>query len=401
MSLIDALKGSEFANQWILDPKMIYLNHGSFGATPSAILEKQSEYRERLESGPVRFLIRQMEEMFELSRIKAANFVHASPHDLVFVQNATTAVSTVFRSLHFNPGDEILITNHTYAACRRLVEFICEQSGAHLIEACYDFPINSPDVILEAVLSKVTSRTKIALIDHITSATAIIQPVAAIVKELERKGVDAFIDGAHAPGSIPLDLENIGAAYYTGNCHKWICTPKSTALLHVRRDKQDQIHPLVISHAGHKAQPFTERFYWPGTFDPTPALCVGDAIDYLAAFFPGGWPELMQRNHDLCLEARNLLCQQLNIEKPCPDSMIASMATLPLTPPETIVFTDYKGVDPFQDRIFREFNMEIPVWCSPNPPTRLIRISVQLYNSLEQYRYLGTVLKQLLKSETA
>lgn len=392
---------SEYSKIWSLDPGMIFLNHGSFGACPVAILEKQQGYRQRLESQPVRFMMRELETMFIQSRQKVAGFVNASADDLVFVGNVTEAVNTVFRSLRFNPGDELLTTNHIYPACRRLLEFICDQTGARLVEACYEFPISSPDIIIEAVLGKVTPKTRIALIDHITSATAIIQPVEKIVIELENRGIDTMIDGAHALGCIPLNLEKTKAAYYTANCHKWLCAPKSTAILHVRKDKQKKIFPLVVSHAGYNAQPFSERFYWPGTYDPTPALCVGDTIDYLGSLLPGGWPALMKRNHDLCLEARDMICRKLEIDIPCPDSMIGSMATFPLPISATGDAPDYKSFTPFQDRLFQDFNIEIPVWYWPAPPKMMTRISVQLYNSLEQFDYFGEIAKsQGLFNET-
>ncbi len=389
---------SEFARYWSLDEHTVFLNHGSFGACPQAILDKQQDYRRQLETQPVRFLMREMEALFDRSRRAVARFVNSRPEDLVFVQNATTGVNTVFRSLTFNPGDEILYTNHIYGACKRLLEFIAERTGAKLVEAVYDFPIDSPDVIVASILAKVTPRTRIALVDHVTSATALILPVEVIVRELEKRGVDTMIDGAHAVGSIPLDLEKIGAAYYTANCHKWLCTPKSVALLHVRSDKQHGIVPVVVSHAGHDAEPYAERFFWPGTFDPTPAICVADSIDYMASLLTGGWPAIMKRNHDLCLEARELICEMLQISKPCPDSMVASMATFPLPELRETASYDYKGFDQLQEILYRDYNIEIPVWNWSNPPSRLIRIAVQLYNSIDQYRYFGAALIESVKT---
>lgn len=385
---------SELASLWALDPGVVYLNHGSFGACPKQILEKQREYQLMLESQPVRFLIREMEGLHEASRRKAAAFVNSLPEDMVFVSNATAAVNTVFRSLKLEPGDEILITNHIYPACRRILEYISEQTGAVLIEAWYGFPIESPEVVVEAILKELTPRTRIALIDHITSATALILPVEWIVNELENRGVDVMIDGAHALGSIPLDLQHIGAAYYTANCHKWLCAPKSTAILHVRRDKQKDIVPLVISHAGHRAEPFAERFYWQGTNDPAPALCVGDTINFMESLLPGGWPAIMAQNHNLCIEARSMICHELGIPKPCPDEMIASMATLPLPTPAVIPQFDYKSTDPFQDLLFRDNDIEAPFWFWSSPPQRLTRISAQLYNSFNQFRYFVEALKK-------
>ncbi|MEI7499550.1 MAG: aminotransferase class V-fold PLP-dependent enzyme [Bacteroidota bacterium] len=385
-------KPSEFAQLWPLDPKAIFLNHGSFGACTRFILDKQTQYRQQLENQPVRFLAREMEPLFDHSRQKVAQFVKSRGEDLVFVQNATAGVNTVFRSLRFNPGDEILYTNHIYGACKRLLEYISEQTGARLVEVVWDFPISSSDLILDAILKKVTSKTRIALIDHISSATALIHPVEAIVSELEKRGVDTMIDGAHALGSIPLDIEKIGAAYYTANCHKWLCAPKSVAILHIRSDKQVGIVPVVISHAGYNAEPFAERFFWPGTYDPTAALCVADTIDYMESIFPGGWLAIMKRNHDLCLQAREYICNILEIEIPCPGSMIASMATFPLPMAEEKISYDYKNFDPLQERLFREFNIEIPVWDWYSPPSRLTRIAVQLYNSIDQYKYFAAAL---------
>jgi isopenicillin-N epimerase len=174
--------------------------------------------------------------------------------------------------------------------------------------------------------------------------------------------------------------------------------PKSTAILHVRRDKQTGIVPVVISHAGYKAEPFAERFFWPGTYDPTAALCVADSIDYLASIVRGGWPAIMKRNHELCVEAINMICSMLEIPKPCPDSMIAGMATFPLPASANSAPVDYKGFDLLQDQLFHRYNLEIPVWNWSAPPSKLIRIAVQLYNSMDQYRYFATALIELLKA---
>jgi isopenicillin-N epimerase len=276
-----------------------------------------------------------------------------------------------------------------------LLEYITETTGAILIEAHYDIPVSSPDIITEAVLAKAGPRTKIALIDHITSATALIQPVEEIVKELANRGIDTMVDGAHVPGNIQLDIKKIGAAYYTANCHKWLCTPKSAAILHVRKDKQKPVVPLIISHAGHKAEPFAERFFWQGTLDPTPVLCVPDALGYMASLIPGGWDALMKRNHDICLRARDVFCSELGLKPSCPDHMNAGMTTLELPGLGRINPPDYKNCDALQNWIFSEYHLELPLWYWSQPPRRTTRLSVQLYNSFEQFIYAAGILKSI------
>lgn len=387
---------SEFSHLWAVEPGAIYLNHGSFGACTKYILEKQDEYRQRLEGQPMRFLVRELEGLVGKAAEKIAGFVNADPSDMVFVQNATTGVNTVFRSLKFEPGDEILITNHIYYACRKLLEYIAETTGAVIVEVKYDIPLDSAGQITEAVLSGVSRRTKIALIDHITSATALIQPVEEIVRELDKRGIDTMVDGAHVPGSIPLDIRSINAAYYTANCHKWLCSPKSAAFLHVRKDRQKGIVPMTISHAGHKAEPFTERFFWQGTLDPSPLLCAADSIDYMASLMPGGWEAIMKRNHDICIQARDYFCSELGLAPGCPAAMNPAMSTIRLPNLGEDHPPDYKHCDAIQDRIYREYGLELPLWYWGDPPGRTTRISVQLYNSFEQLSYAAGILKQFL-----
>jgi isopenicillin-N epimerase len=392
---------SEYAPLWPLDPDVVYLNHGSFGACPKWILERQDAYRMKLEQEPVRFILREFEPMQQKAREKLAEFTGAHADDVVFVQNATTAVNTVFRSLKFKPGDEILITNHIYPACRRTLEYVCEQTGAVLREACNPFPLDDPEQIAEAILQAVTPKVRIALIDHITAATALVQPVKEIVRELDKRGIDTMVDGAHALGTVPINLDDLGAAYYTGNCHKWLCAPKASAILHIRKDKQKGIVPMVISHAGAHAEPFSERFFWPATFDPSPLLCAPDMVDYVGSLLPGGWTEVMDRNRNLCLEARNILCNVLDVNKPTPDLMVASLATVLLPTPDKIPSSGYKGADPLQTHLFQEYGIEVPVWYWGDPPKRLLRISAQLYNNIEQYRYLGERLSAFYQDEVA
>ena len=387
---------------WMVDPGVLFLNHGSFGSCPRPVLEYQRQLRDRLEQQPVRFLVRELEGLLDQAREGLAHFVGAQAENLVFVQNATSGVNTVLRSLRFQPGDELLVTDHEYNACRCALEYVAQTSGAKVVVAHVPFPFQNTGEILESILACVTPRTRIALIDHVTSQTAVIMPIAQIVQELAARGVDTLVDGAHAPGMVPLDLESLGAAYYTGNCHKWLCTPKTSALLYVRPDRQSLIHPLCISHG--YTSPRTDRsrflieFAWMGTSDPTPQLCVAESIRVVASLVPGGWNEVMQRNRDLALAARTLLCKTLAIDTPCPDEFIGSMASLPLpdrTNEEHAVAPLF--LDPLQERLYQQHGIEVPIVPWPAPPERLVRISAQLYNSLDQYEQLAAALQTQLK----
>ena len=299
---------SRLRRHWTLAPDVAFLNHGSFGACPKPILELQASLRLQMEAEPVQFLWRRYEERLELARRQVAKFVGCRPQDLVFVTNATTGVNAVVRSLKLRPGDEILTTNHDYNACHNVLVEAARQAGARLVVAQVPFPLGSADEVLEAVVGAVTRRTRLALLDHVTSNTGLVFPVAQLIRELEERGVDTLVDGAHAPGMLPLNLSRLGAAYYTANLHKWTCAPKGAAFLWVREDKQREMQPAVISHGNNTPRPgysaFQDRFDWAGTFDPSAWLCAGEAIRWLGELLPGGWRELRERNHRLAVEAR-------------------------------------------------------------------------------------------------
>ena len=388
-------------NLWWLDPAVTFLNHGSFGACPKPVLEYQDTLRRRLEREPVSFMVRELEPLLDKARTTLARFVGAKPRNLAFVANATSGVNAVLRSLTFRSGDEILVTDHEYNACRNAVDYVAQQSDAKVVVAPIPFPAADQNQIIEPILARVASRTRIALLDHVTSQTALALPLHTIAAELESRNVPVLVDGAHAPGMIPLNLEKLGASYYTGNCHKWICGPKGAAFLHIREDRQHGIRPTIISHGANSPRTDRSRFLiefgWTGTWDPTAMLSVPFALEFVGSLLPGGWPEIMRRNRQLALLARQILADALRIALPCPDAMIGSIASLPIPdaksikPPKSPLY-----LDEIQERLFARFKIEVPVIPWPAPPKRLLRISAQLYNSLPEYERLATALKEEL-----
>jgi isopenicillin-N epimerase len=393
---------ADLAALWPLDPAVTFLNHGSYGACPKAVLEHQAALRAELEAEPVLFLGRKLDERLDLARARLGEFVGADPDDLAFVTNATGGVNAVLRSLAFSSGDEVLTTDHCYAACKNTLDYVAGRAGVKVNVAVVPFPLASPDEVVAAVMAKVTPKTRLALLDHITSPTALVLPIARLVSELDARGIDTVVDGAHGPGMVPLDLNTLGAAYYTGNCHKWLCTPKGSAFLHVRRNRQAAIHPLTISH-GHVGERegrtrFRLEFDWMGTSDPTAWLTVPMAIDYLGSLVPGGWPALMARNRALALEARGLLQDAVGAAPVCPDEMVGSIASVRL-PDSPLTNPKWRQPDPLQPRLFGQWAIEVPVMRWPAAPKRLVRVSAQLYNSRGQYVKLAEALKKELAAE--
>lgn len=383
---------------WLLDPSITFLNHGSFGATPKVVLAKQEEFRRRMESEPVRFLVRELEPLLDAVRGQLAHFVGAAPADLAFVANATAGVNAVLRSLPFSSNDELLVTNHEYNACRNTLDYVAGRSGARVKVVEIPFPIQSPDDVIERVVTAASAATRLLLIDHITSQTALIMPAQRIVAQMQSRGIDTLIDGAHAPGQVPLDIRAIGAAYYAANLHKWVCAPKGAAFLYVRGDRRDGTRPIAISHGANATRTDRSRFHlefdWTGTFDPTAWLAAGEALRFIPTLVDGGWEEVRRRNHALALRARDILCSALEISHPAPDQMLGSMAAFPIPDGNP---TDVASVfgDPLQDVLFERFKIEVPVVPWPHPPKRLLRVSAQLYNTPEEYVRLADALREL------
>ena len=397
---------------------MTFITHGTFGSCPRPVLEQQTRLREQIEREPLTFLDDELERRLDEARSPLAAFLGAEPPDVAFQPNATTGINTVLRSLELRPGDEILTTDHEYNACLNAARAAAAAAGASVVIARVPFPIGSPDEVVDALTAAVTARTRLLMISHVTSPTALVFPIARVAAALAERGIETLVDGAHSPGMVPIDLDELGragVAYYAGNGHKWLCSPKGSGFLWVRRDRQATIHPLVVSHAANS--PRTDRTYfiqaadWTGTLDPTPYLCMPAALDYMGSLLPGGWPALMAANHRLVLQARDLLCQTLRTAPLAPDDMLGSMVAIRLPdelepPPPTIDAAAPAGATYGQDQlrnvlIARE-RIEVPVFLWPpvaqtdRPTMRLLRVSAQVYNTLADYERLAGALSDLV-----
>lgn len=391
------------AGYWSLDPSVVFMNHGSFGACPRAVLDVQREFADRMEREPVRFFVEDLEGLLDHAREVLGRFVNADPEGMVFVPNATAGVNAVVASMHLAPGDELLANDQEYNACVNTLRRHADRAGARVVIAPVPFPIRSAEEAAEAVLARVTERTRLALISHVTSPTALVLPVERLVRELAARGVQTLVDGAHAPGMIDLDiaaLAALGLTYYTANCHKWMCAPKGSAFLWVSPSHRLRTLPHITSHGANSTRTDRARlhleFDWPGTLDPTPILSVPAAIEVVGGLVPGGWPEIRSRNRAQALAARDLLCRTLGCAPPAPESMIGSIASVVL-PPSSLGPRPFPYPHALQDRLVNEARVQAPVFPWPAHPARLLRVSAQLYNSPEQYEYLAAALPRLLE----
>ncbi len=397
----------DLAARWSLDPSIDFLNHGSFGACPREVLADQQAWRDRMEAEPVRFLARELEGHLDTARTELAGFVGSRPDDLAFVPNATSGTATILRSLRFAAGDELLTTDHEYNAILNALGFAAERDGASVVVAEVPYPIGDPGEAVDAILGAVTTRTRFALVSHVTSPTGVILPVERLVAELGQRGVDCLVDGAHAPGMVDLDLDRLGAAYYVGNAHKWLFAPKGSAFLHVRSDRQSGIRPLAISHGANSARtdrgPFRLEADWTGTADPTAFLSVPAAIAFGGGLRPGGWAASRAADHELARQARDRLCRALGIAPPVADPMLGSMVSIPL--PGRPWPADG---DPLAVRLYERHRIEVPIGEFPVPAARatgrparrrLLRVSAAPYNDIGQYDHLAEALRAELEDE--
>jgi isopenicillin-N epimerase len=373
---------------FLLRPGVVYLNHGSFGACPRPVFDRYQAWQRELEAEPVEFLGRRSAELMRAARGALAAFVGADPDDLVFVPNATTGLNSVVRSLRLEPGDEVLATDHEYGALDRTWTFICEKRGARYVRRLLPLPIASAEEILDAVWSGVSDRTRVLFLSHVTSTTAVVLPVAELVRRARERGIVTVIDGAHAPGQIPLDLAALGADFYAGNCHKWMNAPKGSAFLYARRAMQPLLEPLVVSWGWRSDRPgpsrFVDEYEWQGTRDIAAYLTVPAAIEFMHEH---DWPAVQRACHDLARAGRDRInaVTRLAPLTPAGDGWFGQMATVALPP------CDHEAL---QRRLFDEFTIEIPTF-SWNGGSYL-RVSIQAYNDVSDVDALVHALSRLL-----
>ena len=392
----------------MLDPTVTFLNHGSYGATPRPVLEAQAAWRAQMEAEPVRFFVRDLEPAMDAARATLAAFVGCDPDDLAPMPNATSGINTVLASMDLAAGDELLTTDHAYNAARNALDRAAQRSGARVVTASVPFPLRGADEIVAPILAAATSRTRLAVIDHVTSASAVVMPIARIVDELRARGIETLVDGAHAPGMVELDIAGVGAAYYAGNLHKWVCAPKGAGFLWVRRDRQGSIRPLAVSHGANSPRTDRSRFRlefdWTGTADPSALLAVSAALEFGARLMAGGWPALRARNRELAIAARDLVCRGLDATPPTPDELIGSMASVRLPPrlPDAVARSIDVYGDPVHDAL-AEGGLQAMISSWPQRSDggswqRMLRVSAAAYNDLGDMERLADALPGVLAS---
>ena len=322
-------------SEWLLDPDILFLNHGSYGAVPRVVFNEQRRLQERMERNPGEFLVHELPAALRAAANDLARFIQGSASDLAFVENATAGCNTVLASMQFSPGDEILLTNHGYPAVRKAAEYYAARAGASVVEVAVPFPTSDPIQIINAVATRLGRRSRLAIFDHVTSPTAVVFPVRELSSICHEAGAMVLIDGAHAPGMLSLDVPTIGADWYVGNCHKWLMAPKGSGFLWASPARHAETHPLVISHGF--GQGFETEFDWVGTRDPTAWLTVPAAIDF---HHRSGGHLLRERNMRLARQASNLLVSRWKSERGTIDALTGSMSTVRLPMDEEATDSD-------------------------------------------------------------
>lgn len=376
---------------FMLDPQVVFLNHGSFGACPRPVFEVYQNWQQELERQPVAFLSRRADGLLDEARARLATYLNAPTDHVLFVNNATSGINLVARSLKLQPGDEILGTDHEYGALEMTWDFVCERTGAQYISQPIPLPLTTPEAFIETFWQGVTPRTKVIYLSHITSPTALIFPIEEICRRARAAGILTIIDGAHAPSQIPLDMEAIGADFYSGNCHKWLCAPKGSAFLYARPEHHAWLEPLVISWGWQdndqfSQPPFIRQNQYQGTSDPAAYLSVPAAIDFQQAH---DWNTVRARCHQLASQTRAEIAELTGLAPIAPDDprWFGQMAASPLPA------LDHRIL---KQRLYDEFCIEVPINFWNERPH--IRVSFQAYNTADDAQALLRALRTLLPS---
>ena len=356
---------AELREEFLLDRDVVFLNHGSFGACPRGVFERYQEWQRELERQPVEFLSRRLPGLLGDARTRLAAAIGAAGDDLVFVPNATSGVNVAARAIDLRPGDEVLATGLEYGACDLAWQDACARAGARYVRAEIPLPLND---VVAALFARCSERTRAIFASHITSETAARLPVEEIVRRAHDLGLLAILDGAHAPGQVvPLELDALGADFYAGNCHKWLCAPKGAGFLHVRKERQERVHGIIVGWGYEDGGgTFLSRSERQGTRDPSAYLTVPDTLDWLAAH---EWDAVRARCRALTREARRRLLELPGVEPVAPEELIDQMATVALPPCDG---------DELQRRLYDEHRIEVPVMTRGARP--LLRVAIQGYN---------------------
>ena len=378
---------------FLLDPAIVFLNHGSFGACPREVFERQQQWQLAMERNPVAFFGRRSGELLAEARAALGTYLGVPGEDLAFVPNATTGVNTVARTLTLQPGDEVLATDHEYGACDATWQQVCAAAGAHYRRVTVPLPFDAAG-FADCVMAAAGPRTRLIFASHITSTTALVFPLAALCARARHAGITTLVDGAHAPGQLPLDLAAVGADFYTGNCHKWMCAPKGAAFLHVRPEHQAAVQATVVSwgyvadglggHTGFDAYTgrtaLERRLQWQGTRDLAAFLSVPAAIDWQARH---GWPQWRETCHALACETLHRVLARNGLAPIAPDRDHGQMAPIPVR---------CDDADALRRRLFEQHRIEVPV--TQHAGQTFVRLSVQAYNTRAEMDTLVDALAQ-------
>jgi isopenicillin-N epimerase len=377
--------GSPARREFLLEAGTAFLNHGSFGAAPRVVLEAAGQWRRRMEANPDLFLREILPGTLRDAAGELARFIRARRDDVVFVDNATAGVNAVLRALEFRAHDEILATTHTYGAVRQAIRYVCDRTGAKLVEAQITLPIADAGILFSAVADRLSERTRLAVLDHVSSPTGLIFPVAELAALAQARGARVLIDGAHGPGQLELDVPALGADWYVGNCHKWLFAPRSCAFLWCRDEAKRELHPLAISH--HYGEGFTAEFDWTGTRDFSAWLAVVDALRFLDGL---GAARVRAYNHDLVVTAASRIAEFWQTPLDAPAAMHGSMIALRL-PPRLQAYgpPTRDTARRLQSALLAKHRVVVAVMALGD--ALWARISGQIYNTSEDYAKLLSV----------